>query len=746
MYYNSVTSLSYKSILDFTIDGRPSVDDIHGLFFTLMSQITFSTNRYMFRNYANTFTSEQAISEIGALNITSAAAARASLATAQKMERDMSKALIQQFLWTRLIENAVEPGNRTYRDKGLYRLKSKGLCVLQDFCIKSNVIELLVQFKNCVEIASTEPMFLIHVERTEENDRMNTKRKYITSLFAIMIASLPLRKDSNSSNTASTPPPPPPPPAKKPNHPSLIQRPSAYSHLDFKSQYSSSRRIPAQYDMYSASSENGLSRHASISSADSGMTFSSTSSREAISITDYFPHIKILPNDLLVHANPLQTTTTSNSLFQQQKALLQNLSPSSANKFKMRSVFPSLLCCDWLVGFCTVASNDEAESIMTEFLNLGWITFYDEKHRNNQYVEASKSIALRVTGSGMKVVIDVSLEQYADFQQKQQKEMYNSSLNNKRYSMAPSLASSNDTMSTTASSIISNFEDMSFTSRSPPSIYQATYATTVHSEKNNDSFTPIYNAPHQQQTYEEDIGYFDTKQTSKMQCVDSSVSAYVSNSPPLTPNSFNQTSENNRETNHIKLKAVLKDTQLHALFRNFLNNNFCSENLDFWKDHNYLRRHCHDDPAILITMSVEKQQQLLQEAYILWTTYLSPGSARELNIDHMLREDMAEEIAEMVTLVSTSSGNNVTPKVIFSGNSAYECLITILNWFDRANDQVCKLLAADSIPKFVRTVEYKRATMSQFRTQDTISKASLTSSDFDDFPPPPQRKLKETMY
>ncbi|KAI7893019.1 regulator of G protein signaling domain-containing protein [Mucor mucedo] len=649
MYYNPVTSLSYKSILDFTIDGRPSVDDIHGLFFTLMSQITFSTNRYMFRNYANTFTSEQAISEIGALNITSAAAARASLATAQKMERDMSKALIQQFLWTRLIENAVEPGNRTYRDKGLYRLKSKGLCVLQDFCIKSNIIELLVQFKNCVEIASTEPMFLIHVERTEENDRMNTKRKYITSLFAIMIASLPLRKDSNSSNTASTPPPP----AKKPNHPSLIQRPSAYSHLDYKSQYSSSRRIPAQYDMYSASSENGF-----------------------------------------------------NSLFQQQKALLQNLSPSSANKFKMRSVFPSLLCCDWLVGFCTVASNDEAESIMTEFLNLGWITFYDEKHRNNQQVEASKSIALRVTGSGMKVVIDVSLEH----------------------------------------SIISNFEDMSFTSRSPPSIYQATYATTVHSEKNNDSFTPIYNASHQQQTYEEDVGYFDTKQTSKMQCVDSSVSAYVSNSPPLTPNSFNQTSENNRETNHIKLKAVLKDTQLHALFRNFLNNNFCSENLDFWKDHNYLRRHCHDDPAILITMSVEKQQQLLQEAYILWTTYLSPGSARELNIDHMLREDMAEEIAEMVTLVSTSNGNNVTPKVIFSGNSAYECLITILNWFDRANDQVCKLLAADSIPKFVRTVEYKRATMSQFRTQDTISKASLTSSDFDNFPPPPQRKLKETMY
>lgn len=672
----------------------------------------------MFRNYAYTFTSEQALTEIGALGITSAAAARASLTTAQKMERDMSKALIQQFLWTRLIENAVEPSNRTYRDKGLYRLKSKGLCVLQDFCIKSNIIELLVQFKNCVEIASTEPMFLIHVERTEDNDRMNNKRKYITSLFAIMIASLPLNENKSSSSNITTT-------TTKTNRPSLIQKPTGYSHSDFKSQYSNSRRIPQQYDVYT---ENSLSRHASFSSGDSGSTFSSTLSRETVSITDYFPHIKILPNDLLAHANPLQT---NNSLFQQQKALLQNLSPSSANKFKMRSVFPSLLCCDWLVGYCTVASNDEAESIMTEFLNLGWIAFYDEKHRNNQHIEASKSIALRVTGSGMKVVIDVSLEQYTDFQQRQQKEMYNSNLD-KRYSVASSFASSNHTVSTAASSIISNFEDMSFTSRSPPSIDHTS------SVKSNDSFTPINNTPQNQQIYED-----TTKLSCKLHCVDS-VPVYIGNSSPLTPSSM--ASENNKETNHIKLKTILKDTQLHSLFRNFLKSNFCVENLDFWSDHNYLRRHCHNNPAILITMSLEKQQQLLQEAYILWTTYLSPDATRELNIDHTLREDMAEEIVDMVTLVTTGSGIDISPKVIFSGNSAYECLITILNWFDRANDQICKLMAADSIPKFVRTVEYKRATFTQYLAQESISMANLTSSDLDDFPSPPRRKLKETIY
>lgn len=697
-----------------------------------MSQISFTTHRHMFRNYANTFSSEQAIAEIGALNISSAAAARASLTTAHKMERDMSKALIQQFLWTRLIENAVEPHNRTFRDKGIWRLKSKGLCVLQDFCIKANIIELLVQFKNSVEIASTEPMFLIHVERIEENDRMNNKKKYITSLFAIMIASLPLRIENNGSNNL-------PPPALKNNYnrQPLLQIPMGYSTSDFNSQYNNSRRIPGQYDIYSTFSENSLSRHASISSADSGSTCSNaTLSREAVSITDYFPHIKILPNDLLVHANPLQKTT-SNSLFQQQKALLQNLSPSPTNKFKMRSVFSSLLCCDWLVGYCTVASNDEAESIMTEFLNLGWITFYDEKHRNNQHVEASKSVALRVTGTGMKVVIDVSLEQYAEFQQKQQQKEMNNSISDKRYSVASSLASSNHTVSTAASSIISNFEEVSITSRLPlPSINH------TNSVESSNSVTPIYNTPHQQQIYEEGIGYFDNKPTCKLHCINT-VSSYISNSPPLTPTT--PTSENNKETNSIKLKSILKDAQLYSLFRNFLEINFCVENLDFWKDHNYLRRNCHNNPTILIMMSPEKQQQLLQESYILWDTYLSPGAIRELNIDHTLRDDMAEEIAQMVTLVTTGTGINITPKVIFSANSAYESLITILNWFDRANDQSCKLMADDSIPKFVRTIEYKRAISAHSRHQED-NKANLTNSDLDDFPPPPQRKLKETIY
>ncbi|GAA5802050.1 hypothetical protein HPULCUR_007510 [Helicostylum pulchrum] len=540
---------------------------------------------------------------------------------------------------------------------------------------------------------------------------------------------LPLRNDNNSKNSSSAPPLQHYPNRKTPIH----------NHIGFSSpNYIRKVSITDRpYPFY----EKSLSRHASISSADSGSTCSTSSSREGKSITDYFPHLKILPNDLLIHHK-----ASGNILFQQQKTLLYNLNPSSSNKFKMRSVFPSALCCNWLVSFCTVASNDEAESIMTEFLNLGWITFYDEKHKYDDQVESSKSVALKLTGTGMKIVIDVSLEQYTDFQQTHQPN--ESVLNhlNKRYSVASSSGSSNYTVSTTSGSILSNFEEPLPISRSPlPPL------RTSSQVKNNDSFTPIYNAPHQHHIYEAGYNNYDgvppllttpyTENISKLHYRNPTASD-SNNTPPLTPTALG--SDSIKETNSIKLKAILKDTKLCTLFRNFLGINLCVENLDFWVDHSHLRRNCHKNPTLLAMMSPTKQQRLLQEAYILWDTYLSPGASRELNIDHTLREDMAEEISDMVTLITAGTGESIMTKVIISTNSEYESLSTLLNWFDQVNDQIFKLMTTDSVPKFMRTTEYKMTIQSYYEEEEIAAK--MTNSDLDDFPPPPQRKLKETIF
>ncbi|KAI8638862.1 regulator of G protein signaling domain-containing protein [Parasitella parasitica] len=671
MGYSAIPPFAYTSILKFTIDGRPSVEDIHGLFSRLISQVPFSTHRYMFRNYANTFTTEDAIKELGILKFESSED-HDETATTFQMGRDMAKALIQQFLWTRLIENAVEPSNKTYRDKGLWRLSSKGLCILQEFCVKTKMD--IGKFATYVD-PSARLIFLIQIERMKENDRLNCKRKYISCLFAIMIASLPLRHNYGNENKTT-----------------------------FEDAHS-------------------------MCSSDSGSTASASRST---SFSDYFPHIKILPNDLLVGVSyKYPQWSNQKSSFQQQKALLQNLNPSS-KKFKMRAIFTSLLCCNWLIEFCTVASNDEAESIMTEFLNLGWIAFYDEKPKQSKYIESSKSIALNMTREGIKVVMDVSLKHCNDVLQQAVEDQQSI---HKRCSIVSSASSSNTDSCHNHSTDEKERPSLQLhrrKSKTPllPLLQTSTTATTYSSNSSTLS-TPLYD--------NNTIPYFDTKQLNQ-----ASYRFYTTTTPPLSPTTPTE-GASFKDGGSIKLKMVLKDAYFRSLFRDFLEANSCAETLDFWIDYDNLRRSCRRYTG----MPVAAQKQLLEDAYALWEAYLKPGSTQcELNIDQTLQKDMAEEISNMVTLVHTFTPGHSKPMIVISTHSTIESLATILSWFDKVNDHISKLMASDLVPKFIRTPEYKKAVYKLLLSEDTVNKSltqpSIVTNDLDDFPPPPQRKLKET--
>lgn len=636
----------------------------------------------MFRNYSNTFTSEDAIQELGTLKFTKSFESteyqdEAISTTTFQMSRDMAKALIQQFLWTRLIINSVEPSNRTYRDKGLWRLSSKGLCVLQEFCVKTKTD--IGKFATYID-SSARLIFLIQVERLRDNDRLNSKRKYISCLFAIMIASLPLRHNySNESKTT------------------------------FEDAHS-------------------------IYSSDSGST--SSASRN-VTFSDYFPHIKTLPNDLLVGVSyKYPQWSNQKSSFQQQKALLQNLNPSS-KKFKMRAIFSSLLCCNWLIEFCTVASNDEAESIMTEFLKLGWIAFYDEKYRHSEYIESSKSITLNMTREGIKVVMDVSLKQCNDVIQQAVDD--HPSINKRSSTISSSSSSNTDSYHTAVQhqSSTQEKERHHLQHQKSKTPLLPLLQTTSNSSSNYSSTisTPLYD--------NNTVPYFDLKHPN------SSTHHKYYNTPPPTPTTPTDTI-NPKESNCIKLKMILKDAHLRSLFRDFLEFNYCTENLDFWIDYDTFRRKCRRHPG----QTIANQKQLLEEAYALWETYLMPGTTHcELNIEHTLRQDMEEEISNIVTLVHTFTPGQSRPMVIISTHSTAQSLSTILNWFDKVNDQICRLMASDSIPKFVRTPEYKKACYKLKLSENTGAAAAhcnktsiVTAHDLDDFPPPPQRKIKEAFY
>ncbi|KAG1474033.1 hypothetical protein G6F56_000603 [Rhizopus delemar] len=580
--------LAYTSVMKFTIDGRPSMDDINQLFSSMIAQITPTTHRYMFRSYTDTFSSEDAIKQLGSLKFSKrddSSSFCSFTTTTFNMERGMAKALIQQFLWTRLIESATEPQNRTYRDKGIWRVKSKGLCVLQGFCEETKMDYSI--FK-CYVTPSVIPMYLINVDRMKHNDRINYSRRYISYLFTIMIASLPLNGNGYEKQN------------------------EAYTLREFGTQHSP-----------------GIPRTSSIHSSDSSSTDASTKWQDRnLTITDLFPDIGILPNNLLV-----DTDNENGVYFQQHQSLIGNLSLSSSNKFKMRAVFSSLLCCNWLIEYCTVSSTDEAETLMSEFLKLGWVQFFDSKYSHLQTVESSKASILKLTKKGMKVVIDVSLNQHNIM---------------------------NSTCSSRKSSLNSPYDTLQPETTFKSGTNKPDYFNTLSPEKGLNGML----------------------------------------TPPATPTfpvgEF-------KESNASKLKAVLKNAQLRSLFRNFLSSNFCQENLDFWIDYDNLRRRCNN----LAMLPSANQRQLLEDAYALWDSYLRPGAICELNIEHILREEMAEEMSHIVTVVQNPLNN--TPTVVVSTYSAYQSLSIILKWFDKMNEQTCKLMSSDSIPKFVKTPKYKNA-------------------------------------
>lgn len=620
----------------------------------MISQLTLTTHKHMLRAYTNTFTSEEAIRQLGSLKFSKmddSCNFASRITTTFNMRKDMAKALLQQFLWTRLIENASEPQNRSYRDKGIWKIRSKGLCVLQNFCLKTKMD--ISTFKKHVDINAV-PLYLINLERMQSNDRINRNRKYTSCLFTIMIASLPLRSNNREKQVDLQH-------YIYPSHGNPDIEPITLDALK-------------ELGIHSALE---VSRTSSIYSSDSSSidTYAKPSKRN-LTITDFFPNIEILPNDLLV-----DTEYGNRVYYQQQQSLINNLSPSYSNKFKMRAIFSSQLCCNWLVEYCTIASNDEAETVMTEFLKLGWITFFDKKNEHLQEVEASKTNILKLTKTGMDVIINISLNQH---------------------NMMKVLAKTN-AVSSRCSSISSPCDNMIGTSSSP--------AVSFFDEKERDTDSPMQTPP------------LTTNINDYCSTYTPDITSSETFTPPLTP--IAPTNEL-KESNSSKLKAVLKDPHLRSLFRNFLSSNFCQENLDFWIDYDNLCRRC-NSPAFLPSAN---QRLLLEDAYLLWDSYLKPGALYELNIEHNLREEMAEEISHTVNVIHTAGQSK--PTIVVSAHSVYQSLLIILKWFGKVNDHICKLMATDSIPKFVKTSKYKRAT--------TNSQFISVPFELKDFPHPPSRQ------
>lgn len=190
--------------------------EIHDLFSALMTQIKLDTHRYLFRNYDNTFSSEAAIAVLGSLCFSQSACQPDATdpsrrittitTTTFNMERGVAKALCQQFIWSRLMSNAVDGSNRSFRDRGIWQITTKGLAVLSDFCQRTQVDHPLLH--------GVTPISLVTLDRSDD-DQLLLHRQGMASLFRAVIRGLsmdeqieePSRRSMDSlSSTSSTNP------------------------------------------------------------------------------------------------------------------------------------------------------------------------------------------------------------------------------------------------------------------------------------------------------------------------------------------------------------------------------------------------------------------------------------------------------------------------------------------------------------------------------------------------------------
>lgn len=151
-----------------------------------------------------------------------------------------------------------------------------------------------------------------------------------------------------------------------------------------------------------------------------------------------------------------------------------------------------------------------------------------------------------------------------------------------------------------------------------------------------------------------------------------------------------------RDSNTQRLDKILTDPALRLLFRENLRETHCEENLSFYIDVDEFVRSCKSairqaqkNPT---TTSMDGIKEIMAQAYGIYNAFLAPGSPCELNIDHQLRSNLATRMTKAV-------GQDI---------AMIDTLHEVTALFEDAQNAVFKLMASDSVPKFLRSPKYEQ--------------------------------------
>ncbi|OQU95310.1 Regulator of G protein signaling domain-containing protein [Cladophialophora immunda] len=141
-----------------------------------------------------------------------------------------------------------------------------------------------------------------------------------------------------------------------------------------------------------------------------------------------------------------------------------------------------------------------------------------------------------------------------------------------------------------------------------------------------------------------------------------------------------------RDSNVSRLNVILQDAALRLLFKEFLRQSLCEENLQFYFDVSDFTSNYRSLEKSGKLDRPEAVRETLAAAYGLYNSFLASGAPSELNIDHSLRNRLDSR------MIRTNTDDE----------SMRESLDEVVDLFELAQSAVFKLMASDSVPKFLR--------------------------------------------
>ncbi|OJJ58502.1 hypothetical protein ASPSYDRAFT_89246 [Aspergillus sydowii CBS 593.65] len=178
-------------LLRMTEDDRPFTKDFMDLFSTLMVSLKLDSHRVRFTKYDHTFTSEEAINNLGSLKFSQSnrkpdpkdpsRIVTTTTTTTFSMAKEMARSVCQRFVDARFIESVDGKYSHTFPLKGaVYQLTPKGINILQRFCQRNgitarHVIDVLESPRNTMQ--------LVNLERDTETDKLSHDRATIEVIF-----------------------------------------------------------------------------------------------------------------------------------------------------------------------------------------------------------------------------------------------------------------------------------------------------------------------------------------------------------------------------------------------------------------------------------------------------------------------------------------------------------------------------------------------------------------------------------